>query len=193
MKIKRGILNKLGKKTGTLTIAILDFLLSSAEGLIKISFSKKEAYKALRGLSENEWTCENISKFLDSLKRRGYIETQKVGESNSLVFTNKAKLSLLESISQKIKTDCKYRYISFDIPENLRRNRNAFRRAIKKLGFAQIQKSLWVIDKNVGELVEIAAYEYGVEKYIIYIISESSDVDGYLKKRLEIDKKSSHN
>ena len=56
------------------------------------------------------------------------------------------------------------------------------------MGFVQIQKSLWVIDKNVTDLVEMAAYEYKVEKFVAYIVSEKSDIEGIIAKKWKSNK-----
>jgi uncharacterized UPF0160 family protein len=91
-------------------------------------------------------------------------------------------------IADKIESDSHFRFVSFDIPELMRKNRDAFRRAIKKLGFKQIQKSLWVTTKEIGELVEMAAEEYSVADYIAYFVSESSNIDRHIEKMVENNK-----
>jgi len=123
-------------------------------------------------------------KLLYHCKRHNYIEIKKINNQNSIVLTNKAHIKIIDKITDTIKSDGKLRFISYDIPEQLKTARNQFRRTIKKLGFIQIQKSLWVCHKNVGELVEMAAYEYKVEKYVAYIVSEKSDIDGLIQKKL---------
>lgn len=180
---KERIIKKIGSCAKTLSIAILDGLLGFAENAVKISMSRKEAYRIAYGYVEQEWTVDNLHKFFYGLERQGYIKkTKDEAGSDSIIFTEKARMALLEQISARLNADGKFRYVSFDIPEQMRRQRNAFRRAIKKIGFKQIQKSLWATNKNVGDLVELAAYEFEVEKYITYIVGEKSDIDGYIEK-----------
>jgi len=160
-----------------LTIEILDAMLGTAEGMIDIVFDKKEAYKVISGTPERQWSVASISKFFDSLKRRGYLETVRSSTGESVRFTSKTKLALLDRIAEHKSIDGNFCFISFDIPETMRRNRNAFRRSIKRLGFMQIQKSLWVCNKSLGDLVEIASNEYEVDEYVVYIVGGKTNID----------------
>ena len=121
-----------------------------------------------------------ISKVAYELKRNNYLTT----EGDSVKLTNKAKIKIIDRFTQNKKPDGKRRLVSFDIPEVKRSQRNAFRRSIKKLGFHQIQKSLWVCNTNVGEMVEMAAKEYDVEEYVAYFVVESSNIDKHINKIL---------
>jgi len=48
------------------------------------------------------------------------------------------------------------------------------------MGFVQIQKSLWVSDKNLGELVEMVVKEYKVENYVAYFIIDNSNIEKHI-------------
>lgn len=163
------------------TIGFLDCLLNIAESFM-VCMDRKDMYKVLNGYYDNELTIENIRKYFDSLRRRGYIEISK--NNNSVCFTDKAKLKIVDKIAEKMSKENKYYFISFDIPEISRTNRNQFRRTIKRMGFREVQKSLWVCDRNVGELVEIAAKEYKVNDYIVYIVSDLTNINDNLKNLL---------
>ena len=111
------------------------------------------------------------------LKKSKYIE---IDEGDSVKLTNKAKIKLIDRIADTNINDGKLRLVSFDIPEIKRTNRNNFRRAIKRMGFRQVQKSLWVNNRNVGELVEMAAVEYKVSDYVAYFVAERSNIDHHI-------------
>lgn len=165
------------------TIEVIDFFLGIPEA-IAAGFDRKEFYRAMNGMpTEKQLTYSNIAQLISNLKRHGYIEISEKVNGESIQFTNKAKLAVVDSLANRKVSDGRFYFISFDIPEYLRPNRDKFRRVIKKIGFKQIQKSLWVFNKSVGELVEIAAYEYEVEKYVIYIVSENTDIDGVIEKK----------
>lgn len=171
----------------TATIEFLDIILGLAESTTTIAASRKEVYKiAMSGNFDREWTVENICRFIQSLKQRNYIEvkTNKDGQE-SLRYTNKAKLKMLDRIADKCgKSELLY-LVSFDIPEQLKIKRNQFRRAIKRMGFRQIQKSLWITDRNIGEFVELAAKEYEVEDYIVYIQALRTNIDKIIRTSLK--------
>jgi len=118
-----------------------------------------------------------ISKMVYELARRKYLEFD---GSDSVKFTNKAKMRIVDVLAGDRGIGSKYYFISFDIPESKRAYRNKFRYAIKRMGFKQIQKSLWVSNKEVGDLVEAAAVEYEVNEYVAYFISERSNIDKYI-------------
>ena len=171
----------------SITADILEILFSALEDLGSASLSKRDAYRILYGSGGNyEWPDTKIGRWVESLRQKGYINvTDSARGERSIEFTNKGKLKIVESACQRRKGDKKYRFLSFDIPESMRPSRDRFRRSIKGMGFMQIQKSLWVIDKNVTEFVEAACYEYGVEKYVVYIVSEKTDIDGIIEKMLK--------
>lgn len=131
-----------------------------------------------------------ISRVVYDLKKSNYIEFD---EGDSVRFTNKAKIRFIDKFVPADKADKKRRLVSFDIPETKRRQRNAFRRSIKQMGFRQIQKSLWVCDKNVGDMVEVASNEFGVEEYVAYFVVESSNIDLFINKILTEPKKKINN
>jgi DNA-binding transcriptional regulator PaaX len=117
-----------------------------------------------------------LSRMAYDLKRSKYIE---VADGDSVVLTNKARIRIIEKTILE-SSDGKFRIVSFDIPESMKVNRNGFRRAIKRMGFVQIQKSLWVTDRNVGDAVELAAVEYKVSDYVAYFVSNVSNIDHHI-------------
>ncbi len=165
------------KKIKNFTLDVLDIFLGIPEAIV-YGFDRKEFYRYMHGAShEQELTCKNIAKMIANLKRSGYIEIDKTPKGESIRFTNKARLALVDRIAEKSPSDKKHRFISFDIPERLRTKRDRFRFFIKRLGFKQIQKSLWICHKNVGDLVELAATEYGVSDCVVYIVSENTNIE----------------
>lgn len=132
--------------------------------------------------SEYGYSSCRVNSTLYDLKRRNYLEYD---QGDSVRLTNKAKIRIIDNIAKSSETDGKFRLVSFDIPETRKTDRNCFRRAIKRMGFRQIQKSLWVSDRNIGELVEMAAKEYKVSDFVAYFIADKSNIDAYIKKILK--------
>ena len=181
-------MNKIIKsKVKTITLEILESIFDAVEDIAEISLTRKGVYRVLYNTRRQRlWNNSSIGRWIDTLKRQGYLtEKKSQTNDNSIVFTNKGKMKLLEKISNRITKDHKYRFLSFDVPEYRRSDRNKFRKSIKRLGFVQIQQSLWVIDKDVSDIVEMLAYEFSVERYIAYIISERSDIDGIIEKKIK--------
>jgi len=130
-------------------------------------------------------TRRQFSKTFYELKRRYYIKFDTAENDTSIKLTNKAKMKIVDQIAAKKIVGSKHCYISFDVPERLHAQRDKFRRVIKRMGFQQAQQSLWVSNKNLGDLVEAAADEYKISDYVVYIVAEASNIDEHLKKMLQ--------
>lgn len=178
--MKRSTKNKIKDAVINITIDFLEQMYIAGGNIAVASISKKEAYKIFHGNYDTTYTEVPFAKWLYRLRDRGYI-TYTHG-SDSIEFTFKTKLKLIKQIGKTIDESNSYHFISFDIPETLRKSRDTFRKAIKDLGYKQIQKSLWVINKDVFDLVQSVAYGIGVEKYIVNVISAQTDIDGVLDK-----------
>lgn len=172
-------------KKNNITEFLLEALFAAGAIIECLSYTRQDMWNAINGTDYGRsWSKKQFNNSFNNLKKSGYIKLS--GSDNcSVEFTNKAKLRIIDRIASKIESDSHNRFVSFDVPEEMRRERDAFRRAIKRLGFLQIQKSLWVINKDVGGLVEMAAYELGLEKYVVYIASKKSDIDGIIEKKFK--------
>lgn len=176
----------LEKKLKNFTIEVIDFFLGLPEA-IAIGFDRKEFYRILQGRStEKELTCANIASLINNMKKSGYVTVRRgsCSASDSIVFTNKSKLAVVDRIIMRQKIGKHRCFISFDIPERLRLERDRFRRVIKRMGFVQIQKSLWVCERDLGEFVDFAAIEYGVSDYVVYIVSTKTNIDEFIDSKL---------
>lgn len=166
------------------TIEVLDFLLGIPESFM-LGFDRKEFYRIMNGMpTERVLTTANICKLFNQFKKSGYIDVVDKKDGESVVFTQKARLAVIDKLADRIESDNQLRFISFDIPERLRVDRDKFRRAIKRIGFIQIQKSLWVCNKNVGDLVQMAAEEYEVDQYVVYIAANETNINSTIEEMI---------
>ena len=117
---------------------------------------------------------------------------KKTDGTTEIVLTEKGREVAIEIDATKIKPkklknwDKKWRVIIFDIPENRRAKRDAFRKKIKELGFLELQKSVWVspIDYKKEIRYLIKAFQGG--RYINFMIVEFIEDEKYLKKHFKI-------
>lgn len=175
------LIKKISKVGKSITAGMLTVIFEAMKELDDFPLSRRNVFSVLHShYYEKGWSKEKTSRYFSSLQRRGYLVVDNTHSAESVKFTDKAKLTLVEEIAASLSPDGAYRFVSFDIPETKRNQRDTFRRYIKKLGFFQIQKSLWVSDKNIGELLQLAAYKCHIEEYMIYIVSSSTDIDGIL-------------
>ncbi len=168
-----------GKKALTKVLQILGEIAELVdEGLYFISYEKLK--RETTYLSGDPRRYRNN---LQSLERSGYIKIDR--KSNSVELTTKGRIKLLENSDDK-RIDGKWRLLSWDIPENLKEKRNQFRRSIKRIGYKQVQKSLWTCPFIVADQIELIINELQITKYVAYIITNKTNINDHLK-RLFID------
>jgi CRISPR-associated endonuclease Cas2 len=190
-KIRRQVLaSKSMKNAKKFTEIFLEAIYFAMDAAGSLNCGRYSIYSSLRKGAFSDWSDTKISKKLCEMERVGYIRHDH--QSDSIEFTDKAKIRIIDTLSLNHEVDGMYRFLSFDIPEHKRSLRDGFRRAIKRLGFKQVQKSLWVCNKNVGDLVEVIIDEYKIDDYVTYIISEKSDIDDYIKKMFEDENNKNH-
>lgn len=163
----------------------LGLLFKVANNFIIKPIQRKSIYREYNSCNHDQFSSKQVANHFYNLKRHGYIEEIECEGEKSIKLTNKAKIRMIESMVLVQPHDKKYRFVSFDIPERLHLQRNLFRKTIKRMGFRQIQQSLWATDKNVGELVEVVAAEYKVSDYVAYIIADKTNIDVLVKNTLE--------
>jgi len=125
-------------------------------------------------------SSKKVSGEIRNLKRTKLIKKiTKTGESNySIELTEKGKMEALEyyflrklEIKDK-KWDGKWRMLIFDVPEQLRNGRNALRWKIKKLGFCELQKSVFIIPYECKREIDFVVEYFQLKPYVYYGILE---------------------
>ncbi len=144
------------------------------EGLYLISYEKlKREARYLEG------DPRRLSNRIHSLERNGYIKINR--KNHSLQITTKGRVKIVEN-SPDNRTDGKWRFLSWDIPENLAKKRQQFCRSIKRIGYKQVQRSLWASPFIRSNNVYLLISELKIEKFVAYIVSEKTDIDKELRK-----------
>jgi len=169
-------LNKARKITKDITFFILDLLVNIPGGLVHAFIDPKGLYERieLEGI-----LIDRFSERVSYLEKQGYIEIN--NKNNSISITRKGKIKHLENSSNN-KIDNKWRILSFDIPENISSKRDRFRRSIKRIGYKQVQKSLWACPFIKADEVDLIIDEYDIRNYVAYFIIEKTDIEDHLKK-----------
>lgn len=65
--------------------------------------------------------------------------------------------------------DGKWRIVIFDIPEERRIIRNLFRRNLKKWGFKQLQKSVWISKSNFYSKIVDYIKDLGIDHWVVVL------------------------
>ena len=101
--------------------------------------------------------------------------------------TEKGRVKALtyKFLEMKIKNkewDGKWRIVVFDIPEKIRRGRDALRWKIKGLGFYELQKSVFVFPYECKDEIYFIIEFFNLRQYARYGVLESIDNEEHLKK-----------
>ncbi|MEI8061122.1 MAG: hypothetical protein WCG99_02410 [Candidatus Berkelbacteria bacterium] len=169
-KIKRIDLKKVGSVTLFALREISNFL------------DKIVGPMTLSGMKRNQnfgWAPKRISDNLLSLDRRGYIIINPTADSIEL--TNKGRIKLIEN-SLDSKIDGKWRMLSWDIPEDSRVKRQQFCRSIRRVGYRQVQKSLWACPYSHADQVDLIISELRLGKYVAFLRVDKTDIESHLKR-----------
>lgn len=169
-------------KYGQITLDILELITQVFEDLTDIFIDQEEARRKLKSY---DFASVRLFEYLKNLKNSGYVEIKEKKDKNknkllSIKLTNKGRLKLLENSDER-KIDGKWRMISFDIPEKFRSKRNSFRCTIKRIGFRQVQKSLWACPFVKADQIELAIKNYNLDKYVAYLVISKTDIESHLK------------
>ena len=175
---------KTKKIVKNLSLTVLEILGGLADVTDAFIFSARSTKLFNQRLKQNRIEREKISRQLIYLRNRGYIEYSREKKYTSVKLTLKGKIKLLEN-SNENKIDGKWRMLSFDIPEEIRRTRNQFRCAIKRIGFRQVQQSLWACPFVRSDQISKIIDYYKVNKYVAYLIVEKTDIEDHLCKIFE--------
>lgn len=189
MRIRYGEITKdillLTAGAGFLAIAATSpfFLINIARWIIKnnkyhrrSNVNEKYLAKSLAGLNKNKIIIikQEKDKFIVKLTERG----RKVVKE--IMFEG------MQIEKQKI-WDKKWRIVIFDIPENKRRRmRDAMRQKLQKIGFFQLQKSVWVFPYPCEKEIQLLCEVFDVNLYVNIITAERIYNDDLLLKRFKL-------
>lgn len=172
-------------------LAAIGIICSSPYGTRAFLRELKKYIAEQRSLKIEEINSRSLSQALYHLKKRKIIKYAVDGDKTTLVLSEKGKRRLLkyrwENMRLPIqeKWDGKWRMLMFDIPEDSKPLRELFRRKLKRLGFAQFQKSIWLYPYPCNNEVDFIAERYSVAEHI-NMISVIIDGDEPLRAKFNL-------
>lgn len=109
-----------------------------------------------------------IKRAIYKAREKGFIK-----EGFTLTKEGKKRLeNILPKYFGKRKWDGNWYLVIYDIPERKKMLRNILRENLKRLGFGQLQASVWVSPFNFFGEVEGVVKDYGLSPYVILAISD---------------------
>ncbi|MBI2476258.1 MAG: hypothetical protein HYV67_03370 [Candidatus Taylorbacteria bacterium] len=82
--------------------------------------------------------------------------------------------------------DGKWRLVTFDIPEKIKKVRDAIRYHLKKIGMHEFQKSLFIYPHECKKEIDFIIEFYNVRKHVRFILAETIDNELDLKKSFKL-------
>jgi len=166
-------------------------LLSLFSGVVLgCSYTPQMQLKAVKGFLK-EWKRIDRKK-LDSEIRALYRSSlvrlkENPNKTFAMILSEKGKLRALhyhfaDTKMTGKKWDGKWRMVVFDIPEKLRKGRDALRSKLRQLGFYELQKSVFVFPHACKDEVDFLIEFFGLRRYVRYGVLEFIDNDLHLKK-----------
>lgn len=154
------------------------------------SYTTNRQWRVIKNI-EKEWQKINRKELPSEIKnlyKSKLVEKrQNPNGSLTLVLTNKGKLEALtyyfnEMKIEKTNWDGKWRFVVFDVPEKFRRGRDSLREKIKRLGFYELQKSVFVFPYECRNEIEFIVEFFGIRKYVRYGTMDYIDNDSRLRE-----------
>ncbi|MCX6812123.1 MAG: hypothetical protein NTW79_00655 [Candidatus Berkelbacteria bacterium] len=175
--MKKKTKQKIKRKLGEISINLLELI---ANVPVAIAGGFLDPYSVYRSAPRNSNILDDFFDRLRTLNEGGYIEIVKDGKRKSIRLTNKGKIKLLEGKKSE-QTDGKWRILSFDVPRAKNKLRDQFRRSIKRIGFKQVQQSLWVSPFINADEIDLIIDELKIREYVAYFIIAKTDIAEHLE------------
>lgn len=159
-----------------------------------ISRSAKHHFKVIKE-TRKEWReidRQSLEKAIDALYKSKLIEqkSNKDGTTTFILSTNGKEVALTYNLENmtlaKHSWDKKWRIVIFDIPEKLKKVREAFRYHLKRLGFIELQHSVFVTPFRSQSEIEYLIEFYNARRFVRYIEANHIDNELDLKNKFEI-------
>ncbi len=127
------------------------------------------------------------------LAQRGLVRFIQVGEKKHIEITDAGRrFFALQATKLDARTrrprrwDRRYRMVIFDIPEERKADRQRLRRLMRELGFLRLQDSVWIIPHECEDLVTLIKANLRIGKDVLYVIVESVENDGWIRKHFNL-------
>lgn len=138
-----------------------------------VKFERKTLLYAIKTLHKN--------KFVEIIEEKTGSTQIKLTEEGR-AFARKQR-SFLSGFSSPKEWDKKWRLIFFDVPEEKKKLRDAFRYQLKKAGLKEFQRSAFIFPYSCFREIEGLAEELGIKEHIVLATAETLSNEFHFKNR----------
>lgn len=182
-------MNKLRLKLGSIQQKILLLLLGGI--VLSTSYSPKKQLRLIKAVRK-EWTeidQRSLARAIKKLYQSKLVETRENADgSSTLVLSEEGERRALSfkigemKIEKPASWDGKWRVVTFDIPEFKRKIRDALRWNLQRMGFYELQKSVFVHPYLCEKEIEFLVEFYDIRRNVRQLLVEKIDNELHLKK-----------
>lgn len=130
-------------------------------------------------IPEKDWRRDNVRDAIARLRRRRYVKLIERGGESYLVVSKYGQECLRRfdfdniNIKKPWRWDKKWRLVIFDIPERLKKRREAIRYKLNSIGFIPIQKSVFVHPYPCEDEIDFLCNFLSIQRYVYCLKAES--------------------
>lgn len=161
-----------------------------------LSGSPRQSFRTLDKIAEEwKWIEEQKLRRSIALLYKSKLLKEKLNKDGSvtLFLTEKGKRKALTfkidemEIREPKRWDRKWRVIIFDVPEIFKKKREILRFQLKRLGFQELQKSVFVHPYDCYDETEFITEFYQLRRFVRFMIAEKIDNELHLIKRFGLE------
>ena len=166
----------------TLAIVALGGVL--ALGVIAPNLFSVVTHKLARNNKKRKEDYRQIWRRFYELRKKDLLEFDGEDEDGTLIYkvSDKGKKRIRRFVYEELvinkpkKWDGKWRLVIFDIPEKYRKVRSSFSLKLKKMGFYQCQKSVWIHPFQCNEEVNFLTDYLNIQPFVkVFKVEEMTD------------------
>lgn len=132
---------------------------------------------------------ESVQRAIRGLYRSKLIDFKERGDGTvKMVLSNEGKKKALEfnidelSIKKPKRWDSRWRIVCFDIPKEEKKLRETFRSSLRRLGFYQLQKSIFIHPYPCSDEIDFLIEVYDAREYVRQMVVVEIDNALHLKQ-----------
>lgn len=149
---------------------------------------------ALRYYSRSKWRKYSRSYLRRTVKRmldRELVSIREISGKSRIVLTEKGKQRALEFSLDELKIakqewDGIWRLVVFDIPNKKKKEREAFRKKLKELGFLPLQESVFIFPYECKEQVDFLREILFIRDYVRLLWVKEIENEDYYESKFDL-------
>ena len=96
------------------------------------------------------------------------------------------RYNLDEMIISTTRWDRKWRIVMFDIPEKFKKIRESMRYQLKRLGFIEMQRPVFIFPYECKREIEYIIEFYNIKKFVRFVVAGEVDNESHFKRRFDL-------